>query len=168
MDEAQATKPGALRATPTTVPLPPEKKRRTDHGIQRFLARRPSLETSGDRYGTGGAPSSAYRGGSATENERARGTPDVDDEKGRQGDGLEQRPIAEYACPRCNAMLGTPDALQSHQDWHFAKALQDEEERVRPVFVGGEAAASGATRAPPKKPSRRKKAEPGQRTLRFG
>ena len=41
--------------------------------------------------------------------------------------GVRRAPTADYACSRCNAMLGDPDALQSHLDWHLAKDLHDEE-----------------------------------------
>lgn len=81
-----------------------------------------------------------------------------------------------YACPRCDSQLETHEALQSHQDWHMAKDLQDEEERGTRAFVhgastamsssGGGSRKGGATQS--KKAVRSSKISPGQTKLKFG
>ncbi|KAJ0167867.1 N-acetyltransferase eso1 [Colletotrichum tanaceti] len=80
-----------------------------------------------------------------------------------------QMPIVAFACSRCNARFETPDERQSHEDWHFAKDLQDEEHVVSTVV-------NSATRRSGPKPSgasakrggRGGKLEQGQSKLKFG
>lgn len=89
----------------------------------------------------------------------------------------EQTPITSHVCLRCNANVESPEALQSHTDWHFAKDLQ-EEERVSQTFANRQVAAAGSSRAGgqksgapagPKRSGRPKKgAERGQSKLSFG
>jgi DNA polymerase eta len=90
----------------------------------------------------------------------------------------QETPASAHPCSRCNSRLENLEALQSHQDWHFAKDLQ-EEERVRPTFAnqpstvagslhpGGRSTAATAP-AGPKRPGRPKKTERGQKKLNFG
>lgn len=79
-----------------------------------------------------------------------------------------QRQITEYICSRCNLSMESSDALESHQDWHFAKDLQDEDcERHLPPSK-----AATSNRKPPqssnKKKTGRGKPEKGQSKLAFG
>jgi DNA polymerase eta len=87
--------------------------------------------------------------------------------------GPQQRKITEYICKRCSLSLESADALQSHQDWHFAKDLQDED-RGRPArpdkplpttaTTGNKKAAQNSN----KKKTGRGKSEKGQSKLAFG
>ncbi|PKK47739.1 hypothetical protein CI102_8528 [Trichoderma harzianum] len=75
------------------------------------------------------------------------------------------------SCLRCKASFADDMSFQSHQDWHFAKDIQDGE-RVKPTFAGQPAASRGH---PPKGSglaSKRgrggSKLEQGQSKLTFG
>lgn len=87
---------------------------------------------------------------------------------------------ASVSCPRCNVRFEDEIALQSHQDWHFAKDLQDQERRAaaasasqqtprqhqqqRPLTSAAAAASSSSKRAS----KSGAKLEQGQKRLRFG
>jgi DNA polymerase eta len=43
------------------------------------------------------------------------------------GSNLHQQQLETYFCPSCNRSFDSEAELQSHQDWHFAKSLQEEE-----------------------------------------
>ncbi|KAF4633086.1 hypothetical protein G7Y89_g5044 [Cudoniella acicularis] len=81
-----------------------------------------------------------------------------------------QRHITDYVCDRCNTTLESAGALQNHQDWHFAKELEDEERaRVRPssnVSIQNKKSTGGGSNR--KKNARNNKAEKGQSKLAFG
>lgn len=80
-------------------------------------------------------------------------------------------------CARCGQGFPDDQDLQSHQDWHMAKDLQDQEERshplpvasrpppARPATSGGKRAARGGAAAAGKATGR---LEQGQRKLHFG
>lgn len=160
---------------------PPAGKRRriNNGGIQRFFARteapgclgsddaalefnggetlgRPSPRHLPDAAAVPNGPSSAYEASLAQANHQ-------------------QTPTTTHPCSRCDALLESLEALQSHQDWHFAKDLQ-EQERVMPTFANQPSAAAAGPRpssrrtapAASKKPGRPKKAERGQTKLNFG
>lgn len=66
-----------------------------------------------------------------------------------------QQSIGAYLCSSCGKSFRSEESFQDHQDWHFAKSLQ-EEDRVR-----------RAESIPPRAPSiggRRKTTMPGKRT----
>ncbi|KAI0975698.1 sister chromatid cohesion protein Eso1 [Xylaria arbuscula] len=137
---------------------PQEKKRRLDSpGIQRFF---PKKEASAgeDQADT-------------TEMDRAQG----DVERRMSGSRSRQVSITDYMCSRCNAGFESAEALQSHNDWHMAKELQDEE-RGKSTFASSKRTVprseGSATQMPRKKPSGSggggKKLEQGQSKLRFG
>ncbi|KAK4457067.1 N-acetyltransferase eso1 [Cladorrhinum samala] len=142
---------------------PTAKRRRMENsgGIQRFLTKR--------------EPSGA--GGDTSDVMPAGGLPEEDLSHHQTITTHEQTPITSHVCVRCNANVESPEALQSHTDWHFAKDLQ-EEERVSQTFANRQAAAAGSSRAGgqkpgapagPKRPGRPKKgAERGQSKLSFG
>lgn len=75
------------------------------------------------------------------------------------------------SCPRCKASFGDDMSFQSHQDWHFAKDIQDGE-RVKPTFAGQPAAPRGHTPKSSGPASKRgrggSKLEQGQSKLTFG
>lgn len=78
--------------------------------------------------------------------------------------------IKEYHCSKCFTKLMEPQGLQSHQDWHIAKELQ-EAERVRPVLMSRpeplQKAGPVHRRVGVFKRSRGKKLEQGQSRLKF-
>ncbi|KAJ2998649.1 hypothetical protein NUW58_g253 [Xylaria curta] len=86
-----------------------------------------------------------------------------------------QVPITDYMCSRCNAGLESAEALQSHNDWHMAKDIQDEE-RGKSTFASSKPAVprsqNNATLTPRKKPPGSggggKRLEQGQSKLKFG
>ncbi|KAL1865641.1 hypothetical protein VTK73DRAFT_5115 [Phialemonium thermophilum] len=104
----------------------------------------------------------------------------------------DQMPATDYVCARCGARAPTMEESQSHQDWHLAKDLQEEEERGSPAFAGDQpshaapaqgmnttsrAGASGPssrrgvrrqTAPSAKRRGRPRKVDPGQKTLNFG
>jgi len=74
------------------------------------------------------------------------------------------------SCPRCGARFEDDVALQSHQDWHFAKDLQDEERQAtqqatRTQKLPHTATSTSATKRPSKSSG---KLEQGQKRLKFG
>ncbi|KAK0723721.1 hypothetical protein B0T21DRAFT_414094 [Apiosordaria backusii] len=196
-DEARALKSSESARTSSREGLdmstrqqPAAKRRRIDGsggGIQRFLTKRepsqdtrPALEEDdlvrkdgGETLGT----SKTYVASGAAWSE------ELPSEEAQADPG--QSPIMTHACSRCDANLGSPEELQSHLDWHFAKDLQ-EEERVSQAFAnrqasaaannprvgsqkGAAAPASAAAPGPKKSAGRpKKKPERGQSKLNFG
>jgi DNA polymerase eta len=181
-EEAQALTLGSRarqEAEGSAQPHPPEKRRRIDDGgIQRFFNKKettPSLgsddpdprEEGGETLGTPGsdAASGAVAGPKKqTISEEATAT---------QANGLET--AGSHPCFRCGACFEASEALQSHQDWHFAKDLQ-EQERGRPAFGNQPSANAGSAHSGARKPGpaaskragRPKKTERGQQRLSFG
>ncbi|KAK4161465.1 N-acetyltransferase eso1 [Cladorrhinum sp. PSN259] len=141
------------------TPTPTAKRRRIDNagGIERFLTKREL--SMGDR----------------DTSDAVSGTGLPEDISHIIDSG--ETPITSHVCPRCNANMENPEALQNHTDWHFAKDLA-EEERVNQTFVNRHAAAAESSRASgqrtgasagPKRPGRPKKGtERGQSKLSFG
>ncbi|UKZ74240.1 hypothetical protein TrVFT333_001902 [Trichoderma virens FT-333] len=79
--------------------------------------------------------------------------------------------LTSLSCPRCKARFGDEISLQSHQDWHFAKDIQDSE-RVKPTFADQPATSRGHTPKGSGQASKRgrggSKLEQGQSKLTFG
>lgn len=171
-EEAQALKLGAKDpGSPVSSDRQAAKRRRLDGagqggagGIHRFLIKQNitdddniSLAADNTR-GLGdlapGSPVSGLHSGNESRSE-------TDDTR---SEGLK--------CFRCGASFDWPESLQSHQDWHLAKDLQDEERgasavvtrtpqvSVRPRRPNGPATTS--------KHDSRGKVEHGQRKLTFG
>ncbi len=163
-------------------PYSAEKRRRMDDGgIQRFFTKKdttPPLGSSdANARGKGGGESLGTRG-----SERVLGT--VDDLTGpslMSGEGPAGRTNDQETaggsreCTQCGVRLETPEAFQSHQDWHFAKDLQEQERGMlafgaqpsaaaSPLPAGGRKPGPAAT----KRPGRPKKRERGQQKLNFG
>jgi DNA polymerase eta len=150
---------------------PAEKRRRTDVGIQRYFAK----ETSHTLEGLGSDNAAVLN----EESGGVLGSPAkvvvVSDAPGHPNEAYRdhayhhETPITVHVCARCNISL-EGEALQSHEDWHFAKSLQDEE-RVNLTLANRETIAASSSRtaaAPPKRPGRPKKTERGQSKLNFG
>ncbi|KAK4172507.1 putative N-acetyltransferase [Triangularia setosa] len=192
-DEARALKSSESARTSSKEAVdtsirqqPAAKRRRIDGGggggIQRFLTKRGSApEDDLVRKNSG----ETTLGTSKTYVASGAGWPEELSSKEAQADPR-RSPMMAHACSRCNANLGSPEELQSHLDWHFAKDLQ-EEERVSQAFANQQASAAannprvgsqkGAAAPPasaaasgPKKSTGRpkKKPERGQSKLNFG
>jgi DNA polymerase eta len=151
---------------------PPEKRRRMDDGgIQRFFTKKETSPSLGPGQGL-----TANNGG---ETLGSRDTQVDSDGQSLPDEGPLAQANDETAssrpCTRCGARLESSESFQSHQDWHFAKDLQ-EQERGR---LGFGSQPSGITANPhsggrktgpaaPKRPGRPKKTERGQQKLSFG
>jgi DNA polymerase eta len=48
---------------------------------------------------------------------------------------LHQQSISAYLCDSCSKPFDSAEGLQSHQDWHFAKALQEEDRNHASVSI---------------------------------
>ncbi|KAK0655220.1 hypothetical protein B0T16DRAFT_318256 [Cercophora newfieldiana] len=181
-DEAHAMRAGRPQATVGDATVgdeerPAEKRRRIDGGIQRFFARK---ETShGVSHGVSNGLGSDHAAAPGKEGDML-GSSVVSESRGEayRHHAHHEAPITADVCSRCNVSLESPEALQNHQDWHFAKDLQDAEERVNSTLASRETAAAAAAAAAPssrtsaaaprKRPGRPKKTERGQSKLNFG
>lgn len=97
--------------------------------------------------------------------------------KSQQIDGMPSRPsvfnqqrITDFTCNRCHLALPSADALQSHEDWHLAKDLQDEDrghttQAIRPAATASKKTAPHTSR---QKKIGQGKPEKGQSKLAFG
>ncbi|KAL7938397.1 DNA/RNA polymerase [Trichoderma chlorosporum] len=150
----------------STTEQPSKKPRLDTSNIQRFFHKRPAHDQ---------APLNLKEHFSANH-------PQPDDADfpwlDQENDGAEtaSRETAEpgdpaLSCPRCKASFGDEVSLQSHQDWHFAKDIQDSE-RVKPAFAEQPAASRGHTPKGSGPASKRgrggSKLEQGQSKLTFG
>ncbi|KAK3337483.1 hypothetical protein B0T19DRAFT_438145 [Cercophora scortea] len=189
-DEARA-----LKAGPHTSMVedgnelrPPEKRRRMDNGgIQRFFSKRePSQGTNLElgfndttikcnSNGSGGTLGSPVDEMVSGEVEKKESVLSVSEEQTNH----QETPFTAFPCSRCNAKFESAEEHQSHQDWHFAKDLQDNE-RVSSAFVTRNHQVNDASSSPrpgnqktgvaadSKRRGRPKKTERGQSKLTFG
>ncbi|KAG4437702.1 hypothetical protein IFR05_006826 [Cadophora sp. M221] len=122
-----------------TISDRPDKRRRIDTslGIKRFFAITDSTEEHDDDFGaaqnlTGDAPldeeDEAYRRLATSMPASHEATRAYDEGPFPAGTpALRQRHVTDYMCSRCEEVFVSADALQNHQDWHFAKDLHDED-----------------------------------------
>ncbi|KAK4133432.1 DNA/RNA polymerase [Trichocladium antarcticum] len=171
----------ALEGQASQDTRPAEKRRRIDDGgIQRFLSKKEAPACVGSDNAAMGDKDDETLGiqeakavSSAVDDPSDLSTPSEAPSIQANGQGI---PASAHPCSRCDTCLESLEALQSHQDWHFAKDLQ-EQERVRPAFASQPpiTAASphpGSRRSatasvPSRRPGRPKKAERGQKKLSF-
>lgn len=187
-DDARALKhsPGETSASPAIHNPSATKRRRPDEGgIHRFFPRKHAVHGIGLGLGSDHVGLTASGYGPPDEGESGIGSgkghhhdelPVISNEPQGTSSNSGQILITDYVCPRCDARLGTVQDNQSHQDWHLAKDIQ-EEERVSMAFVNQPAATAGVSRsirtqkdaaASPKRTGKSKKMEPGQSKLKFG
>jgi DNA polymerase eta len=186
-EAAQALRSGSREGSQPETERPERttKRRRVeDVGIQRFFVKKQMSEASdqelgsddvspmddGDIASTRPAPDSLSDAALVSRGPQAHQ---------RQPFGQDM-PITDYVCSRCYARFETAAEDQSHKDWHFAKDLQDQEERVSSAFANRPSASASASAsmsgnmarkgpgASPKRAGRPKKTEPGQSKLKFG
>lgn len=181
-EEARGLTPGPrtrLEDDIVGLPRPAEKRRRTDDGgIQRFFTKMetaPSLGSGDTAMRDNGGETLGSRGAepelAAVDGFQADG-PDEGPLVAQANDG--QTPAGDHPCAECGVCLETPEALQSHQDWHFAKSLEEQERGMLAFGNQPSTAASsphsGSRKTGPaaSRPGRPKKTERGQQKLTFG
>lgn len=187
-DEAKALNTSSKESSvPDVGQVRPDKRRRLESstGIQKFFVKTENVDEYDDEFGAQLPGQSVLtQGEDADMKVLDKAAPiSLPHENGNKAtksqeinsvhSGLSaplQREITEYMCSRCKLSLESPDALQSHQDWHFAKDLQDED-RGRPTpsikplpTTGNKKPAQNAN----KKKDGRGRPEKGQSKLAFG
>ncbi|KAJ8069181.1 hypothetical protein OCU04_002852 [Sclerotinia nivalis] len=181
-DEAKTTKKAVLRdATAILSAERSEKRRRAgDAGIQKFFVKTDSVEEHDDDFGG----EQSLPGSRMICEEKGPSSPTVDfkaafspqgDEASRKSEtsvglsALKQPQITDFLCSRCNQALDCAEAFQSHQDWHFAKDLQNED-RLRRTSPAPATSSSNKRGVTSKKRGngRGGRAEKGQSKLTFG
>ncbi|KAK3943986.1 hypothetical protein QBC46DRAFT_252917 [Diplogelasinospora grovesii] len=177
-------KPGTSRAAEEDSTGPAPKRPRRPDGIERFFPPKGVQKTKGGQSMLG-RPSGKQPG------QQQRGLSDAyvrdeymsDEPASRAPANHQQTPVAPgYTCDQCDAGFETGTELQCHQDWHFAKELQDQEGRVRPRVARNAAptthapdntsnsqhgAGASSSSSSSRRPGRPKKTEPGQGRLNF-
>ncbi|KAH8594059.1 hypothetical protein B0O99DRAFT_514461 [Bisporella sp. PMI_857] len=177
-DEAKALntsrEPSAISATER-----PDKRRRVELqapiGIHKFLAKTETTEEHDDEFG---AQITGVDRLTAEDQEAevrthtdavADSSPHNVETIGMHGNNerpSHQARITDYICKRCNISVDTADDLRSHEDWHFAKDLQDEDRApTKPLAIVGD---KKHTLTSTKKKPARGKVEKGQTKLAFG
>ncbi|TVY20910.1 N-acetyltransferase eso1 [Lachnellula arida] len=159
----------------------PEKRRRTEPytGIQRFF-KLDSTDEHDDEFGSqylSGIDTTSPENADSNEEDKAASSNLPCPEATAGKTTLSNRPprkhqqhITNYMCDRCSMALESAEALQSHQDFHFAKDLEDEERtQVAPKQSGAipnNKKSTGTTSK--KRGTRNSKPEKGQSKLAFG
>lgn len=155
----------------------PEKRRRLEapSGIDRFFVKSESTEEHDDDFGSQQTVVDSRlkeEKNAAVENVRSDELAETGAIESHSSVGalsLHQKSISDFLCVRCNQALTSAEALQSHQDWHMAKDLQDEDRgRVQPKPATAVAPNKKPTAKPVKKSTARAKPEKGQSKLAFG
>lgn len=184
--EAKAQNTTSQGSSPVAVDQDRQGKRRrveSPKGIGKFFVKGDPIEHDED-FGaqnwpeTGSAPTtgrdaaltvhgetetSIYKANEATEKLEAGGMPS-------NSLAFHQQQITDFLCKRCQLALPSAEALQSHQDWHFAKDLQDEEDHGQPSHALRAAVPSSSkngSRISRKKKIGQGKTEKGQSKLAF-
>ncbi|MCJ1474058.1 DNA-directed DNA polymerase eta rad30 [Lambiella insularis] len=201
-EEAKALRPTSRGMDSILESDRPEKRRKVDDGgIQKFFAKRETTkEEHDDDFGADTAvpvmqqESSSVDGheaGPNRENQQTavNGEARISDHLDLEGSEptphpqpLHQSSLETFFCPQCNSSLSL-NSRTEHEDWHFAKDLQDDQQPATiptysakaasmPQGAGGskKSAYFGAKRGP-KKPggaSEAKGVEKGQKRLAFG
>ncbi|GAB0133185.1 hypothetical protein EsDP_00001598 [Epichloe bromicola] len=132
------------------------KSRAESGGIQRFFSR----ESEDDRKDT---CKSALSAGSPCPSRTTDSTARPEEER--------RLSVTELLCPRCNTAYDDPQDLQSHQDWHMAKDLYEEERAGHTLVQRPAASHSSHPKGPGitgSKRHREGKLERGQKKLNFG
>jgi len=151
----------------------PDKRRRVEvAGIQKFFSKADSLDEHDDDFGAQQLPEMEAEGdeekaGSALPHENEATRMKEANNISTGSSALHQVQITDYMCSRCSLPLESAEALQSHEDWHFAKDLQDEDNgapspNVKPSVMTGD------KKTAQKKKTGRGKPEKGQMKLAFG
>jgi len=164
----------------------PEKRRRfDDNSIQRFFIKTDSVDENGDNHGAQQLPNTetvlAEKGEAGVKETAKAEATCLPYDYGAIGNqerpipststsALHHQQIIDYICNQCSMALGSARAIQSHQDWHFARDLQDKD-RGCPASNTGPSSTTGKKkvmqRTSKKKNGGRSKPERGQSKLAF-
>jgi len=161
----------------------PEKRRRIEPpaGIGKFSLKTDSTDEHDEDFGAhlSGADSLLAERQDVNENEQAAlALPGEDGDEATKThdhhiipyDALShrQQSITEFLCPRCSQALGSTEDLQSHQDWHLAKDLQDEDRGLSQPKLPTTSSSKKTAGNSNKKKATRGRQEKGQSKLTFG
>lgn len=160
-----------MRESPSVTQERPDKRQRLDGGqkIDRFFGKADAAEDHDEDFGAENDDGESIDAGDELKSSTVKTIPE--DPESLQPQSLRQQSITSYICKRCNLSLESDMALQSHQDWHFAKDLHDEEGKSRTVVHPRAGAVFGKK---PTGPSKKTGAggssrnEKGQSKLTFG
>ncbi|KAI9649371.1 DNA-directed DNA polymerase eta rad30 [Ciborinia camelliae] len=157
-----------------------EKRRRVgDAGIQKFFVKTDSAEEQDDDFGGEQSlpePDMVFEEKghlSPNKNFKAARLPREDEATRTSGtsagpSALKQSQITDFLCNRCNQALDCAEAFQNHQDWHFAKDLQDEDRLRRASPAPSTASGNKRGAVSKKRGNGRGRPEKGQSKLTFG
>ncbi|KAL0937906.1 sister chromatid cohesion protein eso1 [Colletotrichum truncatum] len=171
-DEAQALKQGGREAShPLPVEDKPAKRRRMEGGsIHRFFTRDVSIDNEVSPFNAT-ADNDAKLQDEVTTGDPTAATLTIEGLWDQGQNSNHQRRTTPFVCSRCNTGFETPEEHQSHEDWHFAKDLQEEERgntvfanRTSAVRSGAKTSGASAKRGG----GRGGKLEQGQSRLKFG
>lgn len=167
-DEADALRSTALEARwSSTEPERPVKKPRVDDGgIQRFFSKKPS---TGDSPAEDRSLFDAKRQRNDCSMQVDAASVNCGPRQAIPEDHGVETSNASFVCSRCKSGFEKSEDLQSHEDWHMAKDLQDQE-RVPTTFAERRPASRSFDPKGPSasKRSRGGKLEQGQSRLKFG
>lgn len=181
-DEARTMNNAGPREPNPNAPAGRSEKRRRvgDAGIQKFFVKTDSVEEHDDDFG--GEQSLTGQGKFLEGKGRLPHNVEVNaaclplenkaikpSETPASPSAFKQPQITEFLCNRCNQVLDCAEALQNHQDWHFAKDLQNEDRLGRASTAP--ATSSGNKRGVASKErsnGRGGRPEKGQSKLTFG
>ena len=181
-DEAKVLSPSTISEQSDGSAQPPSKRQKAagESDIQRFFNKTDTTEEHDDEFGaenetapladTEDAPdvqSAAQTQGRASEYLR-----DSTVGSFTKADDLHQRPITTYFCQACKTTLPEHER-DEHQDWHFAKDLQAQEEPSSGVSSARPRSRNDASKANSGGPTstrgpRKQQPEKGQKRLAFG
>lgn len=170
-DDAKAMK-STTRESETVSQSRPEKKQRLEapeSSIQRFFSRDDSAQEHDEDFGSISEELDHKDNGALTKPEE----PPSSLFGAQDHHAVHQQSIMAYVCTRCKKSMGNNEELQSHNDWHFAKDLQDQE-RASSVPTPLNRPTSTSTKKKLNKPTRAtgtattSKGEKAQSKLSFG
>ncbi|OBT75546.1 hypothetical protein VF21_05828 [Pseudogymnoascus sp. 05NY08] len=123
-DDAKAARENEYRSEDGASDRP-EKRQKTGYGargIQGFFSKQPGTDESDKLEGSHG------EGGDwpFDEEDNITATHQIHAPQS----GLKNASITSYFCKQCNEPFETNESFQSHNDWHYAKDLQDEDRRL--------------------------------------
>ena len=161
-----------------------EKRQRldkTDTSVQR-LFKRDSVEEHDEEFGAEGP----FEDDNMLQNKAPESTEDISlkgsaRKYSREGSGdltlksvkLHEQSISAYLCNSCSKSFDSAEELQGHQDWHLAKALQEEDRNQATVSVQPRPGSSSGKKKPTMSGKKTgvgssSRIEKGQSRLNFG
>lgn len=179
-DEAKAINTTSRESSVAdTGPDRPDKRRRIEApGIERFLVKAETTDEHDEDFGAQeslGAENHVARHAADISAMTTTGSTEVvDDLEHYQAETsnisvLTEQDSNEHACERCGSKLSSAEELQSHQDWHFAKDLQQQDRVPAPhPKVPNTTGIKKSSLTASKKKAGRSKPEKGQSKLAFG